>query len=100
MVRIMTHPNYNPLKKRPAVEVLHALGTFAENSHHEFCPDDISLTDSTLYDPRKILGSRQITDLYLLSLATKHCGRFVTFDQGIHLSAAVEAKAPNLYVIC
>lgn len=40
------------------------------------------LTDGVL-DWNKVLGHRQVTDVYLLSLAVHHGGRFVTFDQRI-----------------
>lgn len=41
---------------------------------------------------------QQLTDLYLLALATKHQSRLVTFDQTIHLSAVKGAKAENLCI--
>lgn len=46
-----------------------------------------------------ILGHRQITDLYLLALAVKHNGRFVTFDQRITLQAVSGATEQNLFVL-
>jgi uncharacterized protein len=48
---------------------------------HEFWPNDVSLLDPALLDPSRIHGPRQITDLYLLALAVRHRGSFVTFDR-------------------
>jgi uncharacterized protein len=99
MVRIMSNPNYNPVIRRPAAEIIQALKNFTGNSNHEFWPGDISLSNPSCFDPQKILGSRQITDLYLLGLATRYGGRFVTFGTGINFSAVLGAQPANLYVI-
>jgi hypothetical protein len=47
----------------------------------------------------RIHRSRQLTDLYLLALASKHDGRLATFDKGIPISAVCVAKVENLCVI-
>lgn len=44
-------------------------------------------------------SAKQLTDLYLLGLAVKHQGCFVTFDQRIPLSAVQGAKPENLVVL-
>ena len=63
---------------------------------HAFWPDDISLTDATVFDRRAILGPKQITDRYLLALAAKHGGRLVTFDQAIRPTAVRRASPAHL----
>ena len=43
--------------------------------------------------------SKQVTDLYLLALAVRRGGRFVTFDDHVPLSAVVGAAPESLYVL-
>lgn len=90
--RVMSSPGYpNPL---PVAEVLARLGAAARAGPHEFWPDDVSLTDSAAFDARAILGSKQITDRYLLALAVRNRGRLVTFDRAIR-PTAVHGAAPE-----
>jgi toxin-antitoxin system PIN domain toxin len=98
VVRIMANPIYSAKTQFAPGELIERLREFAENSDHEFWPDDISLRDAKVFAVDRILSSRLITDIYLLALATKHKGRMVTFDQGISLSAVKEAKGTNLCV--
>jgi toxin-antitoxin system PIN domain toxin len=48
---------------------------------HDFWPDDITLLNSKRVDSRRLLDSAQVTDSYLLALATSHVGQLATFDQ-------------------
>ena len=96
VVRIMSHPNYSQQVRLPPVDLIDRLRTFAQNSDHEFWSDDVSLRDENVFAADRIHGSRQLTDYYLLALATKHEGRLVTFDTGIVLSAVRQARAANL----
>jgi hypothetical protein len=43
-----------------------------------------------------VLGSRQVTDVYLLALAVHHDGRLVTLDRAVPLKAVPGAKARPL----
>lgn len=92
--RVMSSPAYpNPLS---VVEVLSRLRAAASNGPHEFWPDDISLTDTAVFDQRAILGPKQITDRYLLALAVRNGGCLVTFDQAIRPTAVPEASAAHI----
>ena len=71
----------------------------AATSYHEFWPDDLSILDETLIDNVRIHGPKQVTDVYLLALAVKRTGRFVTFDGSVSLSAVFRAKEEHLAVI-
>jgi hypothetical protein len=96
-VRIMSHPGYpHPLPVRAVVE---RLADACADRHHEFWPDDLSLTDRRVADSTRIHGPRQITDVYLLALAVRHSGRFVTFDAGVTRAAIVGAEPSQLIVI-
>lgn len=64
--------------------------------HHRFRPDDVSLTDVEIFNHTELLGPKHITDRYLLALAVRSKGRFVTFDQGIRPTAVVGASAEHL----
>ena len=92
--RVMAGAGYtNPL---PVAEVLQRLGQAKSAGHHQFWPDDLSLTDIAVFIHTELLGPKQITDRYLLALAVKNSGRFVTFDRAIRPTAVVGAAAKHL----
>lgn len=96
-LRIMSHPSYpNPL---PISVVADHLREATRNRIHEFWPADVSLLDSARVDTSHIHGPRQLTDVYLLALACKQSGRFVTFDQSVSISAVIDARPKNLLKI-
>jgi len=93
-VRIMSHHGYpNAL---PVPGVMERLREATAGTHHAFWPDDLSLLDERVADASRIHGPRQLTDLYLLALAVRHGGRFVTFDRTIAISAIRGAEAKHL----
>ena len=83
----------------PAGEVINRLRDAAATSYHEFWPDDLSILDRTVVDDARILGPKQVTDVYLLALAVQHAGRFVTFDDAVPLSAVLRAEKPHLVIV-
>ncbi len=99
LVRIMCHPGYSERIRLTPSKLVGLLSDFAARSNHEFWPDDLSLRDAEHFLADRIHGSRQVTDIYLLGLATSHQGQLVTFDESIPLSAVSEAKSRNLLVI-
>jgi toxin-antitoxin system PIN domain toxin len=60
---------------------------------HVFWPDDVSLLDEQLFDRSRVLGHKQLTDVYLLGLAVKNGGRLVTFDHAVPIGAVRAAGA-------
>ena len=93
-VRVLTNPRYPaPVA---AGDVLAKLETAKSSGHHEFWPDDVTLTDAALFDRSRLLGHQQVTDAYLLALAVKHGGCLATFDSAIPLEIATGALAENL----
>ena len=96
LVRLMSNPKYSDKIKLTPGDLIRRLKTFAAETAHEFWPDDVSLRDENVFLAQRIHGFRQLTDLYLLALATKHNGRLVTFDRAIPLSAVIGANAENL----
>ncbi len=99
LVRIISHPKYSRAFIQTPSDVIQRLDKFCKTQDHTFWPEDVSLTDLMLFPVDQILGTRQVTDVYLLGLAVKHGGRLVTFDKGISLKAVRDATASNLQVI-
>ncbi|AFS53903.1 TA system VapC family ribonuclease toxin [Leptospirillum ferriphilum] len=96
-MRIMSHPNYpNPI---PISRIRERLSEAASSSLHQFWPDDVSFLDAGVADTARIHGPHQITDLYLLALAIRHKGRFVTFDGSIVTSAVQGFEGHHLVVL-
>jgi hypothetical protein len=96
-IRIMSQAAYP--NARRAVAVARRLAEAAAEQWHEFWADDVSLLESGTLNWSTVLGSRQVTDAYLLALALRHRGRFVTFDGGIDLNMVEGATAANLVVL-
>lgn len=99
VVRILTGAKYPGRSYYSSDGVLSLLKTLTESSDHEFWADDISLLDQNRFDPKFILGPKQLTDIYLLGLAVSHGGRLVTFDQRIPFPAVRGASTKNLLTI-
>jgi toxin-antitoxin system PIN domain toxin len=93
-VRIISQPRYpSPISPAQAIELLEQA---CAEPHHEFWTCDVSLLDEKAIDRTRIHGPRQVTDVYLLALATVHQGRFITFDQSVPISAVHGATTANL----
>ena len=99
VVRIMSHPGYSSGVRFSPGDLISRLRTFASQTNHEFWPDAVSFRDEDVFAAGRIHSSRQLTDLYLLALASQRGGRLATFYQGIPLSTVPAAKAENLCVI-
>jgi predicted nucleic acid-binding protein len=75
------------------------LARAAAGEHHAFWPCDVSLLDPRVVDRSRLHGPRQVTDVYLLALATANGGRFVTFDDAVPIDAVARAAPENLVVL-
>lgn len=96
-VRIMSQTGYpNPL---PVASVIDRLRSAASTRYHMFWADDLSVLDGKRITPDRLLSSRQITDAYLLALAVRNEGCFVTFDRGVPVSAVNGARDEHLLVL-
>ncbi len=96
-MRIMSHPSYpNPVHVGAIMERLReAIAT----TQHRFWADDVSLLDASVADRTRIHGPRQVTDLYLLALAVRKDGCFVSFDSSIPRSAIKGAEQRHLVTL-
>jgi len=96
-IRILSqssYPGYEP-PAQIASRIQMATGT----SWHEFWPDDISLFEPERIEWRHVLGSRQLTDVYLLALAVHREGRLVRFDRSISVASVKKARDIHLVTI-
>ena len=99
LIRIVSNPRYSAVFQFRPAEIIAKLSELAASTDHRFWNDDISLRDDTVFDAGRIHGPSQLTDLYLLALASHHGGRLVTFDRDIPLSAVRVASLENLCVL-
>jgi uncharacterized protein len=96
-LRILSLPEYP--NAQPPARVAERLGQAVADASHKFWPDAFSLLESGRLRWRHVLGSKQITDAYLLALATVQRGRLVTFDRGITVEAVDGATLRNLVTL-
>ncbi len=96
-VRIMSHAGYPGAL--PPKAIVERLATACAHPLHAFWPDDVSVLDPAIVDAGRVHGPRQVTDAYLLALAVRHGGTFVTFDSAVPVAAVQGATAGHLVVL-
>lgn len=96
-IRIMSQPKYPG--SLAAAQVADRLAEAANGSDHQFWSADVNMLGEGVFDWARVLGHRQVTDVYLLALAVHHGGRFVTFDRRIVLDAVKDAGSENLEIL-
>lgn len=79
-----------------ASAVLSQFATGASTYPHCW-PDAVNLTTEAILNPVRLLGHRQLTDAYLLTLAVHNGGQFVALDGLMFCSSpAPRAKAASM----
>jgi len=96
-VRILSQASYP--RSLPAAEAMRRLRNATAQGNHAFWGDDISLLDQQRFNSGHIVGSKQLTDIYLLGVAVKNGGRLATFDRAIARNAVTGAEPRNLAII-
>ncbi len=93
MVRVVSQAVYPTGQRSPSevIQILNALKTVFSESY-EFWPDDLSITDDSIFKSVPIAGSRQVTEVYLLGLAARHHGTLVSFDRSLAWQAVVDGS--------
>jgi hypothetical protein len=96
VLRIVGHARYPNSPGTPAA-VAELFAILRTHPGHEFWPDDLTLFDRKLIDASRLLDSCQVTDTYLLALASAHCGKLATLDRHLIPDAVVDgAQALHL----
>jgi uncharacterized protein len=96
VLRIVGHARYPNSPGTPGA-VAELLRVLCALPGHDFWPDDITLLDPARVDGSRLLDSAQVTDSYLLALASAHGGQLATFDQRLVADAVVNgAQALHL----
>ena len=96
-IRVLSHPNY-PNTLKPS-EVAERLREATEAVYHQFWAEGPSLLSPGRVSWEYIVGSRQVTDAYLLALAVHHGGRLVTFDHAIARRVVPGTEERHLVVL-
>jgi uncharacterized protein len=96
-VRILSQPGYS--NTVPMATAFARLDEICGLASHTFWSADLAISNANAFDRPSLQGHRQLTDVYLLGLAVKHGGAFITFDQQIPLSAVHGAARKHLVVI-
>lgn len=91
VLRIVGHARYRNSPGTPAAvaELMMGLRTLPG---HEFWPDDLTIFDVQRIHSDRLLDSAQVTDSYLLALASAHGGKLATFDRRLVTSAVVNGS--------
>ena len=97
-IRVLANPAYGHEALR-SERLSAALRKFRGSGHHTFWADSVSLTDERVFRLALAPGHRQLTDVYLVGLATTMKGCLATFDRTIPVKAVVGATAASLQII-
>lgn len=92
VVRIVGHSRYPNTPGSPAEAAAIVRRVCALDGHH-FWPDDVDMFGGGVLDPAEIRTSGQVTDSYLLALATARGGRLATFDRKLSTRAVRGGRA-------
>lgn len=96
VMRIVTNPSYS--QKWSMADVHRSLRLLMVATEHRFVADDISLLDTSSFDVDRLRSPKQLTDTYLLALATHHGAVLATLDARI-ASDAVRSPDAEVFLI-
>ncbi len=96
-VRIVSHPSY-PNRPGPPDRVRDLLASMCLYPGHQFWPDGLSILDTRRTGPLEGVGSRDITDLYLLALAVSRSARLATLDTRIRSDAIPDGSRAQFVI--
>jgi predicted nucleic acid-binding protein len=97
IIRVVGHPRYPNSARSPAA-VAPFVARLRTPPGHVFWKDELSLIGSELVDVDQIVTPGQVTDTYLLPLASTNKGQFATFDRRLSTKAVRRGRAA-LHVI-
>ena len=96
-LRVLSSEHYP--RPQPVAAVAARLREATATRFHEFWADDFSVLDATRLDHDWLLRTRQVNDGYLLAMAVRRDGVFVTLDRGIDLNLVRGAESRHVLVI-
>lgn len=97
-VRLVTNPAFSP----DALSIVEALDLLTVNSSHAahvFWTETLRLRDAVERHKERLQGHRQLTDIYLLALASSRGGVLATFDGGLRTLAAGSPLEPAIDIV-
>lgn len=97
-IRIVSNPAFSrdAVLPREATQVLSA-NTAADD--HLFWPDDAPFAEVGEFAGERLIGHLQVTDAYLLGLATRRGGALVTLDENVAALAAPHSPEYTALVV-
>ena len=96
-LRIMSRPGY-PFPGLTVELVRGILADLIRVKGHQFWPDSLSILEQNRFDFSET-GTKNVTDVYLLGLATSVGGRLVTFDRTIRWQRVRDCGPENLEIL-
>jgi uncharacterized protein len=90
-VRVLAQPAFHA----PAVSIDDASRLLTQNtvaSDHQHLPVDVALVDVLTHCTGGVVGHRQVTDAWLITLANKRGARLATFDRRMSTLLATDAE--------
>lgn len=96
-VRIMSKPGY-PFPGLTTERMGGILAELTAVPGHEFWPDSISILDKTKFRVDGA-GPKQLTDIYLVGLATANAARFATFDRNITRTHVIGSEPDSIELL-
>lgn len=91
LVRILSNAAYSGVHET-AASICRRLSAFCASGQHVFWPDGVSLRDRRLFPESAAFTHAQVTDVYLLGLATHKGGRLATFDRRIPVASVADGR--------
>ena len=99
LLRILSNPNYSRFNRYSVEDISSLLGGLSTGYKPYVLDGGISILEEAHFDCENVLEAKQLTDVYLLSLAAELKGRFVTFDSTIAKKAFLKSKISTLHII-
>ncbi len=91
LVRILSTPAYSGVHES-AASIQVRLSEFCASGQHAFWADEVSLRDRRLFKESASFSHAQVTDVYLLGLATHKGGRLASLDRRIPVAPVVGGR--------
>lgn len=98
-VRLSCNPRISGSATTAPADVVEALAKLAAHPQHEYWPDSPSPLELSVFVHPAFVGHRQVTDLYLLSIAVARGEKLATLDRGIESFATAAGLGAHVDLI-